>query len=542
MQVTHAPGNNWQPSWSPDGKYIAYRSEAGAGLFIIPVLGAQGPGRRLTSFGYRPQWSPNGTQILFQTLTGLSTPGDTYYIVGIDGNPPEVVRDEFIGQHPGSVAWYPDGKQISLWEKRWDLARSSPNLWTVPLGGGPAMRWEIATELAREFEVISGGNQTCDVGDSFVWAPSGKAAYFACEYRGATNIWKIELDAKTLQATGVERLTAGPGPDEEPAISPDGRRVAFSAKSTRVRIWILPFDSSTGQIRAKGVAVTSDASEAYEPNLSPDGKKLAYSALRGGTWEIWTKSLPDGQERPLISGDYNVEFPQWSHDGKRLVYRRIRTNSSTPEWQFRVWSEEARTDEPLTGTQAFGAPYDWWLDDKSLIVSRFHPPDGSAEIQRLWLDKMPHGEDAAQTIASRPGYSLWQGHISPDGKWLVFMGGNPRPFNNRSAIYVMSSGGGSWVRMTDADYWTDKPRWSPDGKFIYYVTAKNGFFNIWAVRFDSANGKPVGMPFQVSAFKSPSLMFPSYIEPADISLAPGKLAVTLQETSGSIWVLDNVDQ
>src|SRR5215467_14843645 len=117
-----------------------------------------------------------------------------------------------------------------------------------------------------------------------------------------------------------------------------------------------------------------------------------------------------------------------------------------------------------------------------------------------------------------------------------------RPFNNRSAIYVMSSGGGSWVRMTDADYWTDKPRWSPDGKFIYYVTAKNGFFNIWAVRFDSASGKPVGVPFQVSAFKSPSLMFPSYIEPADISLAPGKLAVTLQETSGSIWVLDNVDQ
>ena len=50
------------------------------------------------------------------------------------------------------------------------------------------------------------------------------------------------------------------------------------------------------------------------------------------------------------------------------------------------------------------------------------------------------------------------------------------------------------------------------------------------------------MPFQVTAFESPRLMFPSYIEPSDISLAPGKLAVTLQETSGSVWVLDDVDQ
>jgi len=128
------------------------------------------------------------------------------------------------------------------------------------------------------------------------------------------------------------------------------------------------------------------------------------------------------------------------------------------------------------------------------------------------------------------------------GVWPCEKQENPPPFNNGSAIYVMASSGGSWTRITDSDYWTDKPRWSPDGKFVYYVTTKNGFHNIWAIRFDSASGRSVGIAFQVTAFESPSLMFPSSIESSDISLAPGNLAVTLQETSGSVWVLDDVDK
>jgi hypothetical protein len=176
------------------------------------------------------------------------------------------------------------------------------------------------------------------------------------------------------------------------------------------------------------------------------------------------------------------------------------------------------------------------------LFSSFHPSDDSADIQRLWLDKAAHAEASTQVIASRPGYSLWQGHISPDGRWVVFMGVNPPPSNNGSAIYVVPSGGGTWVGLTDATHWTDKPRWSPDGKLVYYVAEKNGFLNVWGIRFDDASGKAVGGAFQVTAFESPTLMFPSYIEPSDISVAPGKLAITLQETSGDIWVLDSVDQ
>jgi Tol biopolymer transport system component/DNA-binding winged helix-turn-helix (wHTH) protein len=541
VRVTHTPGNNWQPSWSPDGKYIAYRSEAGTGLFVIPALGSEGPGRRITSFGYRPQWSPDGSEILFQTLTGLSTPRDTFYVVGLDGGLPKPILPEFLAQHPGSIAWHPDGKNIVVWERQWNVGKSSPNLWTVPLSGGAATHWEVGTDIAHEFQVVSGTKPICDVGDNLSWAPSGNAVFFACEYRGATNVWKLSLDPNTVRATGVERLTAGPGPDEGPAVSPDGKRIAFAAKSERVRVWLLPFDSNAGRVLGTGSPVTSLGYQAYEPSLSPDGKKLAYAVLRGGRWEIWGKLLPDGQESPLITGDYDFEFPQWSRDGKQLVYRRIRTLSGPPEVQFVLWSEQTRTEEQLTHDR-WGAPYDWWLDDGSVLVSSFNPRDGSAEVQRLWLGKAPGSEEFAQTIASQPGSSLWQAHISPDGQWIVFMGVGPRPAHDQSTIYVMPSKGGTWVPVTDGNHWSDKPRWSPDGKVIYYISEKNGFSNVWGIRFDPSLEKVLGQPFQLTLFETPSLMFPTLIEPSDISIAPGRLALTLQDTSGSIWILDNVDR
>ena len=54
----------------------------------------------------------------------------------------------------------------------------------------------------------------------------------------------MTIDPETLRATAIERLTTGPGPDTEIAVSPDGRRLAFTAKSEHIRIWLFPFDAT----------------------------------------------------------------------------------------------------------------------------------------------------------------------------------------------------------------------------------------------------------------------------------------------------------
>jgi DNA-binding winged helix-turn-helix (wHTH) protein len=67
IQITKGPGHNWQPDWSPDGKYIAYRSEEGeGGIYVVPALGGAGFERKIAPFGYYPQWSPDGSQVLLR--------------------------------------------------------------------------------------------------------------------------------------------------------------------------------------------------------------------------------------------------------------------------------------------------------------------------------------------------------------------------------------------------------------------------------------------------------------------------------------------
>ena len=102
--------------------------------------------------------------------------------------------------------------------------------------------------------------------------------------------------------------------------------------------------------------------------------------------------------------------------------------------------------------------------------------------------------------------------------------------------------GGAWIPVTDGRNWDDKPRWSPDGKTIYFVSSRRGVYNVWGIRFDSTNGKPVGDAFPVTAFGSPGLVMPDVIPLEELSLTQDKLVLTMEDRSGSIWVLDNVDR
>lgn len=102
--------------------------------------------------------------------------------------------------------------------------------------------------------------------------------------------------------------------------------------------------------------------------------------------------------------------------------------------------------------------------------------------------------------------------------------------------------GGSWSRITDGAHWDDKPLWAPDGKTLYFVSGHEGFFNVWGIHINAGSGKPEGTPFQITKFQSPGFSIPTNIYIADFSLTNEKLVQTMERASGSIWVLDHVDQ
>lgn len=95
--------------------------------------------------------------------------------------------------------------------------------------------------------------------------------------------------------------------------------------------------------------------------------------------------------------------------------------------------------------------------------------------------------------------------------------------------------------MQDGHFY-DKPRWSPDGRILYFLSNRTGFFNVWGIRFDLDQGRPIGEPFRVTAFESPGRMISSVIATAEIAVVRNKLAVPITEVSGNIWMLDGVDR
>ena len=539
VQITKGPGHKWQPDWSPDGKYIAYRSEDGeGGLFIVPALGGAGLERKVSPFGYYPRWSPDDAQILFQTTPmGI---GASFYVVGLDGTAPHEVLVEMMSEKYGiSAAWHPDGKRISVWV--WEGAPAPiPSFWTAPVAGGPAVKTEISPEVVKMGAIAAGEEFTrwADFDFKFSWAPSGEAIYFERTLRRAKNIWKIRVDPETLRAIGLDRVTIGPGHDSDLSLSPDASKLAFTGESQRIRGWLFPFDAASGRVNGPGKAVTSPGVDAWQQSLSRDGKTLAFAGKRGGKWGIWLTSLADGQEAPIVADDsYERNFLQVSHDGTRLAY--MREKISTGETQVVVWSAKNRNEEPLTAPSQNGQfPYDWAADDKWLLVSLENPDTHRDAIWRLPAVKSAHADGVARKLVADPAYDFYQSRYSPDGRWIVFEAVR----GSQSILYVMPTDGGSWIPITEGKHWDDKPRWSPDGKIIYFLSERSGFFNVWGIHFDRVTGKPVGNPFPVTSFENPSLMVPITIPAVDISLNRDTLALTLEERSGSIWVLDNVDR
>jgi dipeptidyl aminopeptidase/acylaminoacyl peptidase len=177
-----------------------------------------------------------------------------------------------------------------------------------------------------------------------------------------------------------------------------------------------------------------------------------------------------------------------------------------------------------------------------VLISQESSTTNRTEIWLLPLAARPNADAAARKIASDPAYDLYQSRFSPDGRWVAFGALRSQPAGVQSAVYVIPATGGQWIPVTQGKHWDDKPRWSPDGKTIYFISSRNGFLNVWGVRFDPEKGLPVGEPFQVTTFSSPGLMIPDQITRVGLSLNQEKLALTLEERSGSIWVLDNVGQ
>jgi Tol biopolymer transport system component len=354
----------------------------------------------------------------------------------------------------------------------------------------------------------------------------------------------MNVDPDTLRALSVDRVTTGPGLNTELALSPDGRRLAFTDQSQQVRTWLFPFDAANGKVTGPGQPVTSSGLWSWMHHLSRDGNRLVFNGVRSGKWQLRELSLPDGKEALVVPDDgYRRDSAQWSPDGNYLAYAR--KSYSTGDVQVMEWSAQDRSERPLTALGPNDTKvFDWSRQGDSLLIAQANMHTGRSEIEVLPVPRGAPSGVPARSLISDPAYDLYQAHYSPDNRWIVFeaIPVNSSQTRETSAIFVSPAAGGPWVRITDGTRWDDKPYWSPDGKIIYFLTGRNGFFNVWGIHFDQAAGKPQGAPFAVTTLDNPNEMIPQFVHTVALALSQNRLALTVTQVSGNIWVLDHVER
>jgi Tol biopolymer transport system component len=374
---------------------------------------------------------------------------------------------------------------------------------------------------------------------NFSWSPSGRAIYCALTFRGAVNLWKMTVDPATLRITHAERLTTGPGPDGEIGLSADGRKLAFTAQTQRIWAWLFPLDANRGQLKGLGKAASPDAITVWRLSLSPDGKKLAFAGNRSGWSSVWERSLLGSYNFPVVPDERPRDRPRWSHDGEHILYLLVNPTANTAK--LMDWSAASRHEEFVAEAEGMWGGFDWAPDDKSIVLCEINVATHRSEIWLLPMSGSPGTTPLGRRAIFEPNYDLYQPSVSPDGRWVAFQAVKDLRSKLEANLYVAAIDGGSWIRITDAKHWDDKPRWSPDGKVIYFISGRSGFFNVWAIRFDPSKGKVIGDPFAVTNFDSPSRMMPEHEPSVDLSITQDQMLLTLEQLSGGIWVLDDLE-
>jgi Tol biopolymer transport system component len=388
--------------------------------------------------------------------------------------------------------------------------------------------------------------------DDFAWEPDGRAIDFTAASHGVASVWRIEVDPATLRWTrGPDRLTSGAGADTDVTVARDGRTIAFATAPRSSRLWSFALDPATGRITGEGQAITDAQWHASGPDLTADGKKLVYVVEHPGArhQRTWIeRTIAGGSERSLLVDDLTVidnftahEGPRWSPDGRRLLYRMATRAGTAYSTSTRVLDTVTSQDQQLTSPQtAVENPSGWSPDGKWILSSSTRHLPERLSLALLPADAGPRAEAKAEVITSDSlrCHILWQGAISPDNRWIAIQAASV-PQGARSTLYVVPRTGGPWTQMTEGTYWDDKPRWSSDGRFLYFVSSRGGVINVWVVPFDPASGLPLGAPAPVTSFSGARRVLPQ-IASMQIAVAGDRLVLPIVDVSGGVWMLENV--
>jgi dipeptidyl aminopeptidase/acylaminoacyl peptidase len=395
------------PRLSPDGKRIVYtrgwidkvNDRRESSLWIMNVDGSQ---NRFLTKGSNARWSPNGDRLAF--LTEGQPKGTQVWVRWMDaeGATSQVTRVE---ESPSTLEWSPDGTQLSFsmlveQKTRWDVKmpkKPEGAKWTEDPKIVERLLYRrdgqgFTDEGYRHLFVVpaSGGTPRQITSGNFdhtggTWMPDGKALVFSAQ-RNEDWQWR-ESDIYSVDVTSgaIKQLTTRKGPDSNPVISPDGKRIAYTGydwtKDTWVdqKLYVMNSDGSNPRLVSgdwdrspQDVTWTADGSGVYF-NAQSEGSQNLYHLPLGAT---------PGKVTPVTTGTHMLSMSELSNTG--LVVGTLNTSQKPADIvSFDVKNAKAIkqltavNDDILAGKKLGALTEMWFTSSDGLKVQGWYitPPD-----------------------------------------------------------------------------------------------------------------------------------------------------------------------
>lgn len=244
-------------------------------------------------------------------------------------------------------------------------------------------------------------------------------------------------------------------------------------------LWRQSLDSGTA------VELTAGPGYDYQPDWSRDGRWLVYTTYYKDAIELRAFDLQSGQSKQLTSGgNVNVE-PRFSPDGKRIAFVSTAYNG-----RFHIFAGDFSNGtlsnvQRLTGETRSSLPR-YYYSQLDTEISPAWSPDGS---ELVFISNRGHiyGSGGFWRMKAQPGAEAREIHYeettwkarpdwSPDGTRLVYSSYLGRQWNQ---LWVIPASGGDAFPLTYGEYDNTAPRWSPDGRHIAFISNRGGNTSLW---------------------------------------------------------------
>jgi len=453
---------------------------------------------RLPDRTSQPAFSPDGSRVAF-VREGFASGNSGIWSKQISG-------DQLIqltkSESDCCPVWSPDGQWLAF-SRTFGTSRK---VYKVAANGGELQEL-FATDMIPTHGELD-------------WSPDGKTiAYVAQGAQGAQAIFLRSLDrGKTRQITSSTALE----PDWGPAFSPDGSRIAFIRRQD---IMLISADGRELQHLGR-----MPFRLAGSPRWTPDGQSIVFVAISGEGPRMMRISAMGGSAISIgTAGDLALD-PAIAKRGFRLACDQLTVSSSLDQIDLSRPGEKARTLVASHRGENGGVQISH--DGKKLVFQSNRT--GENEI---WISDRDGENPIRMTALGAANAPSW----SPDDKEIAFEARSRPGAEESQGIYLVNANGGEpWPLIQDR-FNHRAPRWSNDGKWIYFGSDRSGAWEIWKI--GAWGGSPVRVTHQGGFVAEESLdgKYLFYVKQNGESVEMWKMAVvggTEMRLSPAIHPLD----